>query len=259
LLCTCAAILWLSLSGTVIQVLGQTAKSPENDWEETLFKANQAYKEERYQEAEEGYRKLLDGGHKSGQIYYNLGNARLRQGELGLAILAYERARILMPRDADLLFNLRYALDLRKDVVPEDRSVLATAFFWLDSLSVRELFWTFAVLNLLFWMVLLLRLFNRSDLAYYLLLTVAILWAIGGLSFGLKWYQGVTEDRAVVLPAEVSIFSGPDERQTVLFKLHSGTVVHEERSEDGWTLVRFSGERRGWAKGGQIERVRPDE
>jgi tetratricopeptide (TPR) repeat protein len=258
LLCACAVIVWLSLSGPVIQVLGSTAKSPENDWEETFYKANQAYKAERYQEAEEGYRKLLDGGHKSGQLYYNLGNAHLRQGELGRAILAYERARILMPRDADLLFNLRYALDQRKDVVPEDRSMLATAFFWLDSLSVRNLFWTFAVLNLLFWMVLLLRLFNRSDLAYYLLLTVAILWAIGGLSFGIKWYQGVTDDRAVVLPAEVSIFSGPDERETVLFKLHSGTVVHEERSEDGWALVRFSGERRGWAKGGQIERIRPD-
>jgi tetratricopeptide (TPR) repeat protein len=259
LLFACAMIVWLSLNGTVIQVLGSTAKSPENDWEETFFKANQAYKAERYQEAEEGYRRLLDAGHKSGHLYYNLGNAHLRQGELGRAILSYERARILMPRDADLLFNLRYALDQRQDAVPEEKSLVATAFFWLDSLSVRELFWTFAVLNLLFWMVLLSRLFNRSDLAYYLLLTVAIFWAIGGLSFGIKWYQAETDDRAVVIPKEVSIFSGPDERATVLFKLHSGTVVHKERSEDGWALVHFSGERRGWAKGGQIERIRPDE
>jgi hypothetical protein len=164
-----------------------------------------------------------------------------------------------MPREADLLFNLRYALDQRQDAVQEERSMLVTAFFWLDSLSVRELFWTFAALNLLFWMVLLLRLFNRSDLAYYVLLTVAILWGIGGLSFGIKWYQTETDDRAVVIPKEVSIFSGPDERETVLFKLHSGTVVHKERSEDGWALVRFSGERRGWTKGGHIERIRPEE
>ncbi len=259
LLRACAVIISLSLGWPVIQLFGSTVATPEKDWEETFFKANQAYKEERYQEAEAGYRKLLDAGHDGGHLYYDLGNAYLRQGELGRAILAYERARIFMPREADLLFNLRYALDQRQDAISEDRSMLATAFFWLDSLSVRELFWTFAVLNLLFWMALLSRLFNRSDLAYYLLLTVTILWAIGGLSFGIKWYQAETDDRAVVIPKEMSIFSGPDERETVLFKLHSGTVVHQERSEDGWALVRFSGERRGWAKGGQIDRIRPDE
>jgi hypothetical protein len=259
LLCACGVIISLSMVWPVIQLFGSTVTTPETDWEETFFKANQAYKEERYQEAEEGYRKLLNAGYKNGHLYYNLGNVHLRRGELGRAILSYERARILMPREADLLFNLRYASDQRQDAAPEDRSMLATAFFWLDSLSVRELFRTFAVLNLLFWMVLLVRLFNRSDLGYYLLLTVAILWAIGGLSFGIKWYQAETDDRAVVLPAEVSIFSGPDEKETVLFKLHSGTVVHGERSEDGWALVRFSGERRGWTKGGHIERIRLEE
>ncbi len=190
LLCACAVILSLFLGCPVIQLFGATATTPGNDWEETLFKANQAYKDERYQEAEEGYQRLLDAGHKSGHLYYNLGNACLRQGEIGRAILAYERARILMPREADLLFNLRYALDQRQDVVPEDRSMLTTAFFWLDALSVRELFWAFAVLNLLFWMVLLSRLFSRSDLAYYLLLTVSIFWAIGGVSFGIKLGPG---------------------------------------------------------------------
>jgi tetratricopeptide (TPR) repeat protein len=251
----CAVLIVLLLVWPAIDLFGATVTVPENDWEATFFKANQAYKEDRYQEAEAGYQKLLDAGYQSGHLYYNLGNAYLRQGELGPAILSYERARTLMPRDADLLFNLRYALDRKQDVVPEDRSMLATAFFWLDSLTVRELFWTFAVLNVLFWVVLLLRLFNRSDLAYYLLLTVAILWAIGGLSFGLKWYQAETDDRAVVLPKEVSIFSGPDERETVLFKLHCGTIVHQERSEDGWALVSFSGDKRGWAKSGGIERI----
>jgi tetratricopeptide (TPR) repeat protein len=259
LLCACAVIIVLILSWPGIHLSGATITTPENDWEEAFFKANQAYKEGRFQEAVKGYRKLLDAGHKSGHLYYNLGNAHLRLGELGRAILAYERARILMPRDADLLFNLRYALDQRQDAVPEDKSMLATSFFWLDTVNMRELFWTFAALNVIFWMIVLLRLFNRSDLAYYLLLTVAIMWAIGGLSFGLKWYQAETDDRAVVLPKEVSILAGPDERETVLFKLHSGTVVHKERIEDGWALVRLSGERRGWTKDGQIERIGSDE
>jgi tetratricopeptide (TPR) repeat protein len=259
LLCACAVIFVVSLSSHGIHLSGATVVTPENDWEEAFFKANQAYKEGKFQEAVKGYRKLLEAGHKDGDLYYNLGNAHLRLGELGRAILAYERARILMPRDADLLFNLRYALDQRQDAVQEDKSMLATAFFWLDTVNMRELFWTFAALNVIFWMIVLLRLFNRSDLAYYFLLIVAIMWAIGGISFGLKWYQAGTDDRAIVLPKEVSVLAGPDDRETVLFKLHSGTVVHQERSEDGWALVRLTGDRRGWTKDRNVGRVRSGE
>lgn len=258
LLCAWAIIMVPALGWPTAHLFGSTASTAVIDHEETFFEANQAYKAERYQEALAGYRKLLDAGYRSGHLYYNLGNAHLRQGEIGRAILAYERARILMPRDADLLFNLRYASDQRQDEVHEEKSLAATAFFWLDSLSMKELLWTFAALNGVFWFILFLRLFNRSDLSYYLLLTVGILWAMGGISFGLKGYQAETDDRAVVLPKEASIFAGPDERETVLFKLHSGTLVHQERPEDGWALVRLSGDRRGWTKGGHVERIRPD-
>jgi tetratricopeptide (TPR) repeat protein len=258
LLCAFAVIFAVSLSWLTIHLSDATVATPGNDWEEAFFRANQAYKEGKFQDAAKGYGKLLDAGHKSGDLYYNLGNAELRRGELGRAILAYERARILMPRDADLNFNLRYALDQRQDAVQENKGMLATAFFWLDAVNMRELFLTFAGLNVIFWMMVLLRLFNRSDLAYYLLLIVAIMWAIGGISFGLKWYQAETDDRAIVLPKEVSILAGPDDRETVLFKLHSGTFVHQERSEDGWALVRLTGDKRGWTKDRNVERVRSE-
>ena len=80
------------------------------------------------------------------------------------------------------------------------------------------------------------RFFYRSEWLYYLLLIILVSWIVTGLSLGLKWYEEATDARAVILDKEVDIFAGPDSHDTVLFKLHSGTIVYYERTEDGWTL-----------------------
>jgi hypothetical protein len=48
----------------------------------------------------------LPAGYDAGQLY-NLGNAYARAGQSGLAVLSYERARLLSPTDADIEANLR--------------------------------------------------------------------------------------------------------------------------------------------------------
>ena len=59
--------------------------------------------------------------------------------------------RLLLPRDADLAFNLGHAREQIRDVIPEAESFVGTAFFWLGSLTLAEFFWCFAVANVLFW------------------------------------------------------------------------------------------------------------
>lgn len=224
------------------------ANARADKFEETFFKANQAYGEGRFQEAIQGYDRVIRSGHRNGHLYYNLGNAYFKTEQLGPAILNYERAYLLMPRDADLNFNLSYARDQMRDAIPQSQGLFQTAFFWLDSLSMAEMFWAVALLNVLFWGILFIRLFHRMEWTYYLFLILLIFWVIGGTSFGLKWYQARSDDRAVVLKKEVSILAGPDVRDTVLFKLHEGTIVHHERSEDGWSLVHLPDKKRGWVK-----------
>jgi len=218
----------------------------DNGSEEIFFQANQAYREGHFQRAIEGYLQLIGSGHRKGHIYYNLGNAYFRTDQLGRAILAYERALLLIPRDPDLKFNLSHARDQIRDAIGDSHGSIETVFFWLRSFSCTELFGCFAVLNLLFWSVLVIRLFNRSEWLYYMLLLTFSCWFIAGLSFGLKSYQVSTDDRAVILQDEANILAGPEKSDTVLFKLHEGTVVHRERSEDGWSLVRLSDKKRGW-------------
>jgi len=104
-----------------------------------------------------------------------------------------------------------------------------------------------------------LRLFYRSDGIYYLIIILLIFWLITGGSLGLKWYQINTGTRVVILDKEVSALAGPDSKDTVLFKLHEGAIVNQERSEDGWFLINLPDEKRGWVKAGSVESINRDQ
>ena len=71
--------------------------------------ANHEFAAGRFAAAAAGYEKLLATGGPRAAVYYNLGNCYQRLGQYGHAILAYERARLLTPRDPDLSANLALA------------------------------------------------------------------------------------------------------------------------------------------------------
>lgn len=239
----------------VVYLLVVRSEAKTNGWEEVFFKANQAYKEGHFEEAIDGYGQLLDSGHENGHIYYNLGNAHFRLNRIGLAILNYERAYLLMPRDADLNFNLDYARDQTQDAISQPKGFVETIFFWLPAMTLHEVFWGFAVLNLLFWAVLLVRLFRPSEWTFYASVILLVLWLIASASFGVKYFKEQTDDRAVILAEEVDVLAGPDTEDTLLFKLHEGAIVLLERSEDGWSLVSLPDNKRGWVKKETLEKI----
>jgi tetratricopeptide (TPR) repeat protein len=224
--------------------------------EALFFTANQAYQEGRFQDAVDNYEALLASGYRNGHIFYNTGNAYFRLGQLGRAILNYERARVAIPRDADLNFNLRQARDQLRDAVETDKDFVRVALFWLDYLNLKELFWIFAVINILFWGMLTVRLLRRSDWSYYCVLILLIAWVVSGLSFGVQYHRLAFDDRAVILEQEADILAGPDSKDTLLFKLHEGTMVHNERMEDGWSLIRLSDTQRGWIRADALGMIR---
>ena len=224
-------------------------------WEEIFYQANQDYREGNFQEAVEAYQQLIRMDHGAPRIQYNLGNAWFRMNQLGRAILAYERAHIAMPRDADLNFNLAHARDQVVDAIPPSKGFFSMAFFWLPTVSQSELFWCFAILNLLLCAALLIRLFHRSEWLFYSLLLVLCLWLVTGLSLGMKWAQVHDDHRAVILQKEVEVLAGPHEGDTVLFKLHEGAIVEQERPEGEWRLIRLPDKKRGWLPEESLELI----
>ena len=223
--------------------------------QEVFFEANRAYKNDQFQEAVGGYLKLVENGIENGHIYYNLGNAYYRLGDLGRAILFFERARLLLPRDDDLIFNLTHARNQAVDAVADVQTFSLSDFLGLDSLNLYEVFLVFTIINCSFFFILGIRLYKKTEWSFYLSIFLVLVIGIGGCALALKWYQFTTDDRAVVLSDEVEVRAGPDPGDTALFKIHEGTIVHHERSEGDWVLLHLSKNKRGWAPSKLLERI----
>jgi pentatricopeptide repeat protein len=241
---------------TVLFMLMNLSGAYASNLEEAFFKANQAYKNGNYEEAARLYKEISEQGHESPNIYYNLGDSFFRLGDLGNAILNYERARIFMPRDADLVYNLKHASDRIRDAVEPPSPPLSSIFFWLDSFNVNEVFLIFAAINFLFFAVLILRIFIKQEWTFTLLITLLVIWVGAGTSFGVKSYQVSTDTRAVIIADEAAVLAGPDTKDTELFKLHAGTIVNTEKKEGGWSLIRIPGDKRGWIPDSSIGMIK---
>jgi tetratricopeptide (TPR) repeat protein len=72
----------------------------------TFEKATQLAQSGKINDAVSAFETLADGNQSSAAVLYNLGNCYHSIGDHGRAIFAYERARLLTPRDSDLLGNL---------------------------------------------------------------------------------------------------------------------------------------------------------
>ena len=84
--------------------------------------ANQAYIDGDFLSAVKLYSAIENRGFYSARLYYNLGNAYFKSGELGKAILYYNRALVISPSMEDAKHNLEIAEAQTKDnisVVPE--------------------------------------------------------------------------------------------------------------------------------------------
>ncbi len=174
-------VLFIMVGLSVLLIGPYSAKASNNDntAQEWFFEANRAYKSDQYREAAEGYLNLVEKGFKSGHLYYNLGNAYFRLGDLGKAILYYEKARLLIPRNDDLRFNLSHANDQTLDAVSDTHGFPLYNILGLDSVNRHEAFLVFAILNVCFFGTLCIRFFKKSEWTYYLSIILAIFIGIG--------------------------------------------------------------------------------
>ena len=223
--------------------------------EELFIKANSAYRDNNFQEALSLYQEISKQGLTSGDLFYNLGNCYFRLGQKGMAVLNYERAKVMMPDDPDLTYNLNYVRDQLVDNIQPEKDGIRTLLFWLDSINVKEAVDTFIVVNFIFWTLLILYSFIKKEVIWYILMISILLWTVSAVSAGVKWYDFRFDERSVVISPEINVLSGPADEDTLLFKLHEGTLVRHERDEEGWMLIRLSENRRGWVRSDDLRLI----
>jgi tetratricopeptide (TPR) repeat protein len=249
--CVCCTVLLLLLFA------GQVVAAGDDDVAELLLQASRAYKQGSYAEAVAHYEDIAAAGISNGSLYYNLGNAYMRTGQPGRALLNYRRAQLRMPRNDDLRSNILYTLTQARDSI-ECRGYAETLrdiCFWYTRMSAPEIFWTAIALNALFWLLVLARFFYRREGLSIGLAIVFFFTSIFVASAAVKNYTVAYMPRGVVVVPEILVRSGTSISDTVLFKLHEAAefVWEEERNE--WVLISLCDGKKGWARAGSIVKV----
>jgi len=229
------------------------------DPEEVFARANGFYQQNKFAEAREAYESLVRNGYESGALYYNLGNAWYRTGNVAQAILSYERGVRLAPNDDDLQHNLQLA-----NLMTTDRIEPAPRLFVWDywdgfkgAFSATTILWTTYVFFLLLFASLNLFVVGRS---YAVRKSAVIFAGSAGLLFFFFLVVCVNrisdlarDDQAIVVTEIAIVKNSPDAKSTDAFVLHSGVKVQITDRVSEWVKIRLADGKVGWMEGSAAE------
>lgn len=228
----------------------------------TFHRGNDAYLHGHYPEAVKAYEQVAALGVRSVNLFYNLGNAYLKSGQLGPAIYNYERALELEPGLDDAQFNLK-AARAEVDKKGGDRLVGETGMpLWqraVEPYSVGMLGWLFfGLYALLFTGLIVLHFVSPGFLRVGLWAMFAFL-AIGTATsaalFGGRLYLADRVEQAIVLPDSLQVKDGPDATYTSSFSVHAGLRVRVTERDQDWDRVRLSNGLEGWVRERDLGRL----
>lgn len=229
-------------------------------WVTANKKFRDAKTPEQYLVAAAHFKKLVGNGIRNGYLYYNLGNAYLKAGLLGEAILNYRRAQIYISQYPYLHENLRYARSLCKIhfKTPEYSDSLRYVFFWHRWFTFQTHFYIFLVCYAVLWIVLLLRLLHcKFPFWTTLLLTTMLLLAFGG-SAAYEYWQQKYYPAAVLVGENFVVRKGDGEGYRPLYAdqtSFAGVEVRVLEKGPSWSKVEFPDQLHGWVKNTAIRLV----
>ena len=254
--------LWLA-SGVVLGMaaMGHVQAEPSNQSSmiakpiqplrlEPFDAGNDHYRRGEYEQAAKAYQALLSMGVESGAVYYNFGNALLKQGRAGEAVWAYLKARAWIPRDPDLQANLAYAQTL----LPLSRQHSLQIPAVVRGLTLYHQFTTRELADVVVWLM-----WGTAlcwMLAGWIRRARPILAPAGWVSSALTavlltsfsaqsiWIDGIP--RAVVVVHSAIVRFAPQDTGTTHFTLPEGTLVRVLDRQTGWVQIRRGDGRAGW-------------
>ncbi|HIA37301.1 MAG TPA: tetratricopeptide repeat protein [Flavobacteriales bacterium] len=231
------------------------------DHEAVIEKANGLYSEGEFTAAAELYEQVISDGKEASELYYNLGNAYYKAGNIPAGILNYERAKKLSPNDEDLVFNLKLAnLKTVDKIEAIPNFIIGDIGNELKDLYSQDAWAWISVIGI--WLAsLLFFAFVGSAIRglkklFFVLSMIALLLSLIAFTFTYnKYLETYKEIEAIVFSPTITIKSSPDEKGIALFVLHEGTKVLVLDKLGGWYKIKLASGSIGWIPLSSIEQI----
>lgn len=226
-----------------------------------LKKGNEQYAKGQYKEAIATYQKIVDDGHMSAMVYFNLGNAYFKNNDVPSALLYYEKAHKLSPGDEDINFNIQFANQKTTDKVEAPVEFFITR--WWHSFILRFSLTALAIASILFIVVgfalLIVYRFTNSvgikKTSFYFALIIIFL----GLSSMFvasrqqEYFDG--HHGAIIFSTSVNVKSAPTPSSKNLFLIHDGTKVDVLDDNNGWMKIKLANGSEGWINASDAKEI----
>ena len=231
-----------------------------------IDKANQAYKQELYNEALKLYLQEAEKTGVSSDLYCNIGDTYYRLKDNVHAVLYYERALLLDPSNSDARFNLEFVRG--KMQLPDDAG---DSWFsnWVDQTVSRLSSNAWAIIAIISFLLFL------AGVAAYLFMDSVTIRKIGFFGGALMivisilanmaafhvYNKATGGNGAIVMPESVTLSTAPREprdKEEEAFQLQQGTRVEiidsvADKTHGKWLQVSTAGGHKAWINAKDIE------
>jgi len=207
------------------------------------------------------YEELIKSGVVNYALYYNAGNASFKTGSVGKAVLYYERALRIAPRDEDIKQSLRYIRSVTVDKQTDENSGFAYPLFsGLNGiLSINELTITVFVLYVMLFLGGLVYIFSdRLSIKFFLKITGIVMlciFFISSLFLCIRIYDQDWLKKGIIMVSQEKARSGPGEDYTEVFTIHEGSRVYLRDILQDWRKITLPNGYSGWIKNKSVEEI----
>lgn len=256
------------LTSVIILLLAAFIHANASDY---LKEADSAYVKEDYAKAARLYTKVLEEEGMSPTVYYNLGDTYYRMGNIGRAILNYERALRIDPSFEDARTNLEFVRTKIVDLPEDDSSFLGNIF---DKIV------EFASPNAWAWITFACFLMLLGAIATYMFAQIVVVRKIGFFGGIIMLFVVIfgfiisfdaasrikSHDIAIVMTPTTNLTSAPRAPKSKTEKvvpIHEGTrlqivdsvITPGDESSHMYYDVKINNSTRAWVKASDVERI----
>jgi tetratricopeptide (TPR) repeat protein len=220
----------------------------------TFAKANAEFAAGNFAGAINGYESLVKERQWNASLFYDLGNAYFRTGDLGRAILNYERALALDPAQPEPRANLQLvrdqarALELKSGWIEEHLGLLTPAqYTWLGAIA----FWVaVGILCGLYFS-------QRRPVVWIFAFVLSTALAVGAALVLWKLETGrAGRDLAIITHEHIQARLATAESAGTVLILPPGSEIKILSTRGDWLYADLPNDLQGWIPAASAERVR---